>query len=77
MGRIIVANRHGHQVVEWSNTDTYEARQQIAEAERILREAREHGCMVSKQVDGKHVLDKTPFDPKVEEYQIIAPIAGG
>jgi len=77
MGRIIVANRHGHQVVEWSTTDTPEARQQIAEAERILREAREHGCMVSKQVDGKHVLDKTPFDPKVEEYQIIAPIAGG
>ena len=77
MGRIIVANRHGHQVVEWANTDTEEARLQIAEAERILREAREHGCMVSKEVEGKHVLDKTPFDPNTREYQIIAPIAGG
>jgi hypothetical protein len=77
MGRIIVANRHGHQVVEWSETDTEAARRQIVEAERIIREAREHGCLVSKQVDGKHVLDKAPFDPKVEEYQIIAPIAGG
>jgi hypothetical protein len=77
MGRIIVANRHGHQVVEWSETDTEEARRQIVAAERIIREAREHGCLVSRQVDGKHVLDKAPFDPKVEEYQIIAPIAGG
>lgn len=79
MGRIIVANRRGHQVVEWNNTDTdtEEARRQIAEAERILREAREHGCLVSKKVDGQHVLDKAPFDPKAEEYQIIAPIAGG
>lgn len=77
MGRIIVANRHGHQVVEWETTDTEQARQQIAEAERILREAREHGAMVSKKVDGKHVLDRAPFDPTVEEYQIVAPIAGG
>jgi hypothetical protein len=77
MGRIIVANRHGHQVVEWIDTDTEEARQQVAVAERILQEAREHGCLVSKEVDGKHVLDKAPFDPKVKEYQIIAPIAGG
>jgi hypothetical protein len=28
-------------------------------------------------VDGQHVLDRAPFDPNVEEYQIIAPIAGG
>jgi hypothetical protein len=77
MGRIIVANRHGHQVVEWGTTDTEEARAQIREAERILREAREHGAMVSKKVDGQHVLDRAPFDPKVEEYQIVAPIAGG
>jgi len=47
------------------------------EAERIIREAREHGAMVSKKVDGKHVLDRAPFDPNVEEYQIVAPIAGG
>lgn len=77
MGRILVANRRGHQVVEWETTDTEEARAQIAEAERIIREARAHGALVSKKVDGKHVLDRAPFDPDVEEYQIIAPIAGG
>lgn len=77
MGRILVANRRGHQVVEWETTDTDEAREQIREAERILREARESGCMVSKKVDGRHVIDRTPFDPRVEEYQILAPIAGG
>jgi hypothetical protein len=77
MHRIIVANRRGHQVVEWETTDTEEARQQIAAAERILQEARERGCLVSKKVDGQHVVDDGPFDPAVEEYQIIAPIAGG
>ncbi len=77
MGRILVANRRGHQVVEWETTDTEEARQQIEIAERILREARENGCMVSKKVDGRHVLDRAPFDPGVEEYQIVAPIVGG
>ena len=77
MGRIIVANRRGHQVVEWETTDTEEARIQIAEAERILREARERGCAISKKVDGRHVIDTGAFDPNVEEYQIIAPIAGG
>ena len=40
MGRIIVANRRGHQVVEWNTTDTDEARATVEEAERILREAR-------------------------------------
>ncbi len=77
MGRIIVANRRGHQIVEWSTTDTEEARAQIAEAESIIREARARGAMVSKKVDGKHVLDRAPFDPNVEEYQVVAPIAGG
>jgi hypothetical protein len=78
VGRIIVANRRGHQLVEWTtDTDTPEAQAQIAEAERIIREARENGCLVSKRVDGKHVVDREPFNPKVEEYQIIAPIAGG
>lgn len=77
MGRIIIANRRGHQVLEWTETNTDEARAQIAEAERIIREARDNGCLVSKKVDGQHVIDRTPFDPKVEEYQIIAPIAGG
>ncbi len=77
MGRILVANRRGHQVVEWETTDTEEARIQIAEAERILREARERGCAISKKVDGRHVIDTGAFDPNVEEYQIIAPIAGG
>ena len=54
-----------------------EARESIVEAERILREAREKGCAVSRKVGTKHVLDDAPFDPNVEEYQIIAPIAGG
>jgi hypothetical protein len=77
MGRIIVANRHGHQVVEWDTVDTDEARETIAEAERILREAREAGCAISKKIDGLHVLDRGAFDPNAEEYQIVAPIAGG
>ena len=77
MGRLIVANRRGHQVLEWPDTDTAEARQQIALAERIIAEARAHGALVAKKVDGQHVLDRAPFDPQVEEYQIVAPIAGG
>ena len=77
MGRIIVANRRGHQVVEWATTDTEEARRTIEEAERIIAEARANGCAVSKKVNGTHVLDRGPFDPQAEEYQIIAPIAGG
>jgi hypothetical protein len=77
MHRIIIANRRGHQVVEWETTDTEEAREQIAAAERILEEARERGCAVSKKVGERHILDDGPFDPQVEEYQIIAPIAGG
>jgi len=77
MGRIIIANRRGHQVVEWETTDTDEARRTIEEAERILREARASGCAVSKKVAGQHVLDHGPFDPQAEEYQIVAPIAGG
>jgi ArsR family metal-binding transcriptional regulator len=77
VGRIIVANRRGHQAVEWSTTDTEEARRTIEEAERIIAEARANGCAISRKVDGVHVLDSGPFDPQVEEYQIIAPIAGG
>lgn len=77
MGRIIVANRRGHQLVEWETIDTEEARVGVAEAERILREARSSGCAVSKKVDGVHVLDRGVFDPHAEEYQIVAPIAGG
>ena len=68
MGRIIVANRHGHQVLEWQTTDTGEARATVEEAERILREAREAGCAISKKVNGTHVLDRGAFDPEVEEY---------
>ncbi len=77
MGRIIVANRRGHQVVAWETTDTDEARASVAEAERILREARAAGCAISRKVDGAHILDHGAFDPEVEEYQILAPIAGG
>lgn len=77
MHRLIIANRWGHQVLEWDTTETEEARAVIAEAERVLREARERGCAVSKKVGGQHVLDHGPFDPEAEEYQIIAPIVGG
>jgi hypothetical protein len=77
MGRILVANRRGHEVIEWENTDTAEAQLQVAEAERILREARERGCAVSRKAGDQHILDDGPFDPNAEEYQIIAPIAGG
>lgn len=77
MGRIIVANRRGDQVMEWTETDTEEARAQVAAAEALLREAREAGCMVSKKVNGQHILDREPFNPNVEEYQIISPIVGG
>jgi hypothetical protein len=78
VGRIIVANRRGHQLVEWdAETETEEARESILEAERILREARDRGCAVSKKVGTQHVLDEGVFDPYAEEYQIIAPIAGG
>jgi len=78
VGRIIVANRRGHQLVEWdADTQTEEAQASIIEAERILREARDKGCAVSRRVGSQHVLDDAPFDPYVEEYQIIAPIAGG
>jgi hypothetical protein len=78
VGRIIVANRRGHQLVEWdAGTDSEEAHATIVEAERILREARDKGCAVSRKVGTQHVLDDAPFDPYAEEYQIIAPIAGG
>jgi hypothetical protein len=77
MSRIIIANRRGHQVFEWEVTETEESRLLVEEAERIIREAREQGCAVSKKVDGQHVLDHGPFDPYAEEYQILAPIAGG
>jgi hypothetical protein len=78
VGRIIVANRRGHQLVEWDpDTDTEEARASILEAELVLREARDKGCAVSRKVGSQHVLDDRPFDPYAEEYQIIAPIAGG
>jgi len=78
MARIIVANRHGHQVVEYDTvTDTEEARWSVEEAERILQDARDQGCMVSKKVGDSHVIDTAPFDPSVEEYQIVAPLAGG
>ena len=78
MGRIIVANRRGHQVVEWNNSlDTEGSRAAIAEAEQLLREARAAGCAISKKVNGVHVLDREAFDPEAEEYQILAPIAGG
>jgi hypothetical protein len=65
-------------MVEWdAEALTEEARESVVEAERILREARDKGCAVSKRVGTRHILDDGPFDPYAEEYQIIAPIAGG
>ena len=79
MARLIIANRRGHQVVEWdpASVDTEDGRAAVEEAERIIRDARERGCRVSRRVGGQHELYDGPFDPAVEEYQIIAPIAGG
>ena len=79
MARLIIANRHGHQVVEWNpdTLDSQETQAAVVEVERLLREAREQGCRVSRKVGDQHVLDDGPFDPTVEEYQVIAPIAGG
>ncbi|MBX6342663.1 MAG: hypothetical protein IRY97_09415 [Thermomicrobiaceae bacterium] len=78
MARLIIPNRRGHQVLEWDPAvDTEESRAAIEEAERIIRDAREQGCRVSRRVGDHHVIDDGPFDPYAEEYQIIAPIAGG
>lgn len=78
MARLIIANRRGHQTIEWDPAvDTEETRTALIEVERILREARQQGCRVSRKVGDQHVLDDGPFDPNVEEYQVIAPIAGG
>ena len=78
MARLIIANRRGHQALEWDPaTDTDEMRATIAEAERIIAEARQQGCMISRKVGDQHVLDRGAFDPNAEEYQVIAPIAGG
>ncbi len=78
MARLIIANRRGHQTIEWRpELDTAENRAAIEEAERIIEEARRAGCRVSRKAGDSHVLDDGPFDPHVEEYQVIAPIAGG
>jgi hypothetical protein len=78
MARLIIANRRGHQTIEWDPAvDSEETRTALIEVERILREARQQGCRVSRKVGDQHVLDDGPFDPNVEEYQVIAPIAGG
>ena len=78
MGQIIVANRHGDQTVTWDPAvDTDEGRAAVAAAEQILIDARAAGCAVAQKVDGKHILDESPFDPQAEEYQIIVPLAGG
>ena len=78
MGRLIVANRRGHQVLEVARHrhDTEEARQQVALAERIIQEARAHGAMVSKKVDGQHVLDRAPLIPRSRSTRLWRPLPG-
>jgi hypothetical protein len=78
MGRIILANHLGDVHFDWDPDSTSEeGRAAVKTAERILAEARANGCAVSKKLAGSHVLDREPFDPRVEEYQILAPIVGG
>lgn len=78
MGRIIIAKRHGDRTVEWDpRADTEEGRAAVRRAEEIIAEARAKGCAISRKEGTRHVLDRNPFDPQTEEYQIIAPIEGG
>ena len=78
MARLIIPNRRGHQTLEWDTAvDTDESRAAIEEAERIIADARRQGCLVSRKVGDQHELYDGPFDPNMEEYQVIAPIAGG
>lgn len=78
MGRIIHADLHGRQLVDWNTEDTEAARRSVAEAEHILAEARVSGCAIAKKVNGDliEVLDRDPFDPDAEEYQIFDPLIG-
>jgi hypothetical protein len=69
-GRIrdrIITNHHG-------GTDTDEAR--VFEAERIIRAARATGCAVSRKIGPRHIPDDGPFEPRMDEYPIIAPMTG-
>ena len=78
MGRIIIANRHGDQTLEWDpRADTDEGHAAVRRAEEIIAEAQARGCAISRKEGTRHVLDRGPFDAQAEEYQIIAPIAGG
>jgi len=85
MARIIIANAAGHTEHAYDVADTTEAGQAaVVEAQRLISDARAAGCLVARQdttgatgADGGHVIDRLPFDPTVEEYQIVAPLVGG
>ncbi len=82
MARIIIANATGHTEHAYDVADTTEAGQAaVAEAQRLISDARAAGCLVArKDTTGAtrgHVIDRLPFDPTVEEYQIVAPLVGG
>ncbi len=82
MARIIIANATGHTEHAYDVADTTEAGQAaVAEAQRLIDDARAAGCLVARRdttsVTGGHVIDRLPFDPTVEEYQIVAPLVGG
>jgi len=82
MARIIIANATGHTEHAYDVADTTEAGQAaVAEAQRLISDARAAGCLVARQdttsAIGGHVIDRLPFDPTVQEYQIVAPLVGG
>ena len=50
MGRIIIANRHGDQTLEWDpRADTDEGQAAVRRAEEIIAEARARGCAISRR----------------------------
>jgi len=82
MARIIIANATGHTEHAYDVADTTEAGQAaVAEAQRLISDARAAGCLVARRdttsANEGYVIDRLPFDPTVEKYQIVAPLVGG
>lgn len=85
MTTLIVQNRRGHQSLTVDPASTSkDAQDAVADAERIMRVARENGCSIYKMEQGEsklvidHSFDKAyKIDPSVSEYHVLAPISGG